>query len=296
MLSHKQKTADRGNRSPVNSLWRFVLGLGLILTTLEVGVRMNAPIVEAASHRALTKVAMFDKHPSVKILFFGTSRTQDAVSPVLVSRQLAKIAPDLGDVPGFNAAFTGSSLDALIALVPRYGFRKGLKAAVIELSVPQLYNGTVPWEDSTTPTITLEDRLNRAARQFFLIRYRSVFLSDNIGRLPGLLLFSSSLSGWETRANDQIASFLGRQEKSASDFDPGKWVPEVFSTSYGTTTGDLDPKLAKIADQLTTIAKHFSEHGIKVAFVVPPLARAYVGPEKNSLRPLYAQTRTGIGL
>ena len=139
-----------GMSEPLRRLIFFALGLLLWLAALEWLVRHNSALFEAASHRALTKVAIFQQHPRVEILFLGTSRTQDGVSPALVSRTIQGIAPELGPVPGFNAAFTAATLDLVAAQIPRFGFRPGLKVVVLELSAPELspelLNLPVPWE------------------------------------------------------------------------------------------------------------------------------------------------------
>ena len=105
-------------QSPAARLAWFVAGLLLLLLAFEVFQRRLDEAVVAASHRGLTKVAMLAQHPRVDVLFLGSSRMQDGVSPDLVTRGLNAVAPQLGDVPGFNAAFTGSSLPALMAFVP----------------------------------------------------------------------------------------------------------------------------------------------------------------------------------
>src|SRR5690349_15371017 len=97
----------------------FLIGVFVLLAALELFERRHSALFTAATHRGLTKAAMFDRHERVNILFLGSSRTQDGVSPDLVTRALQRIAPDLGEQPGFNAAFTGSSLGMLVSLAPR---------------------------------------------------------------------------------------------------------------------------------------------------------------------------------
>jgi hypothetical protein len=266
----------------------FVLGLLITLTALEILVRRNASLFEAASHRALTKVAIFEKHPRVDVLFLGTSRTQDGVSPDLVTRALNEIAPELGPLPGFNAAFTGSSLDALISLVPRFGFRKGLRTVVIEFSAPQIFNGPAQWEKPSAPNVTVEEKLADVSHNIAFIRYRNAFLNDNLGRLPSLLLFAPSLGGWETRTKDQIASWFGRKETEASGFDSAAWTPELIMP--GDSVQTLVPVHEEVATQLATVARQFQDHGIKVVFTVPPMTRGFeITPERDLMMPLFSE-------
>ncbi len=271
----------------IRRLVYFVLGLLLAVVALECFVRANSSLFAAASHRALTKVAIFEKHPRVDFLFLGTSRTQDGVSPVLMTRALREISPELGDVPGYNAAFTGSSLDSLIELVPHFGFRRDLKLVIIEVSSPQILNEPAPWKESEIPPVSVEDKLRNAAGNFHFIRYRKAFLSDNLGRLPALLIFPRSLSGWETKGKDQVASWLGREEQSANGFDAKIWTPELCTTA--SPAQKLDAINDAVANQLVAVARQFQEHGIKVAFAVPPMTRALDAPEKKSMKPLLVE-------
>src|SRR5690242_18393269 len=162
--------------SPARRLVYFVVGLLVFLGALELVVRRNSALFAAGSHRALAKVATFERHPRVEFLFLGTSRTQDGVSPDLATRALAEIAPELGEVPGYNAAFTGSSLDALISLVPRFGFRSDLRVVVIELSDAQIFNQPAPWDEHEPANVTIEDHLAKRLRAIQFIRYRTAFL------------------------------------------------------------------------------------------------------------------------
>jgi hypothetical protein len=268
-------------------LW-FVSGLVVMLGGLEWLVRSNAPLFASATHRALAKVAMYERHPRVDVLFLGTSRTQDGVSPDLVTRALAEVAPNLGAVPGYNAAFTGSSLDALLTLVPRFGFRRDLKTVVIELSMPQLSNEPSPWEEPKADTLTMEDKLGQAAQCVAFIRYRKAFLSDNIIRLPALLVFAPSLGGWETRTAEQVASWLGHKETAATNFDQSLWKPAIIGVDA--TARKLNANYESIVAKLAALALQLQGHGLKVVFTVPPMSRELVdAPERERMLPLFAE-------
>ena len=277
---------------PLRRLIFFALGLLLWLAALEWLVRHNSALFEAASHRALTKVAIFQQHPRVEILFLGTSRTQDGVSPALVSRTIQGIAPELGPVPGFNAAFTAATLDLVAAQIPRFGFRPDLKVVVLELSAPELapefLNFPIPWEQPRPASRTVEDKLAAAVQHVHFIRHRTAFLTDNLNRLPPLLLFAASLGGWETITKDQLAAWLGRPEPAAAGFDAALWTPELPGAPALPQT--LNPQQEEIATRLVRQARLFQDHGIKVVFTVPPLARGFsAAPERQDLKPLFAE-------
>jgi len=266
----------------------FVLGLLVVFAALETLVRWKAPLFAAASHRALTKAAIFDLHPDVSVLFLGTSRTQDGVSPPLVTRALKESAPELGNLAGFNAAFTGSSLEALMALAPRFYARKGMRLVVIELSGPQITNDPSAWEEPALEDKTIDDKLARAAREIAFIRYRKAFIPENFGRLIKLMAFGSSLSGWETRTSDQIASWRGRQEASAADFDAKLWSPEVFAPTVAPQP--LKRANEEVCVALLQLVQQFQAQGVKVAFAVPPLSKKWKrAAERDQLRPLFSE-------
>ena len=275
----------------VPSAWRlvaFVAGVAVGLCALELLVRRKAALFEGASHRALAKAAMSETHPRVDFLFLGTSRTQDGVSPALVTQALGELAPEWGGLRGYNAAFTGSSLDTLRSIAPRYRGREGIGAVIIELSDPQISNDPSPWAEAPPPRATFEDKLARQLRKLAFVRHRAAFLTDNLGRLPALLLFAPSLGGWETRGVDQVASWLGRKEPAAAGFDARLWTPEVFTPAA--PPWRLIAAHDLIATSLADLARSFTDHGIHVAFAVPPLTRRWQpAPERDELRPLFSE-------
>ena len=285
-----QMTDCQPNRKdlPGRRLGWFLLGLLGVLLMLEGLVRFNDSLFEAASHRALTKVAVFGMHPRVDVLFLGTSRTQDGISPELVSRALGENDPDLQHLSGYNAAFTGSSLDALLALVPRFGFRGDVRVVVIELSEPQIINQAASWDEPQSVPTNFEERLGRGIRSVALIRHRKAFTGDNFGRLPTLLLFGPSLGGWETKGSQQIASWVGRKEPHANGFQPSNWSPRIFMSDD--SREPLPEHLEQVANQLAEVAGSFKSRGIIVCFAVPPLApQATRAPERRELQSLFSE-------
>ena len=279
---------------PARRLGGFLIGFLVLVGAIEWGVRYNDSLFEAATHRALTKVAIFGRHPQVEVLFLGTSRTQDGVCPELASRAVQEKAPDLGPVPGFNAAFTGSSLEALLAIVPRLGFRDDLRLVVIELSEPQIINEPASWEDAPSTPITLEEHLAHWMRIFAIVRHRKAFLGEGIARLPALLVFGASLGGWETKGSQQIASWLGHKEPPANGFDASLWVPRRFPGEG--PEQDLTSSQIAVADRFAEVARRFRAGGIEVRFAVPPLSAAATNaPERRDLQTLFSEVARRSG-
>jgi hypothetical protein len=277
----------RSENRPAARLAWFIGGLLVLLVALELFERSHSVLFAAATHRGLTKVAMFDRHPTVNMLFLGSSRTQDGVSPDLVTRRLHDIAPELGPVTGFNAAFTGSSLGALVSLVPRFDGRADLRLVVIELSDPQIFNEAAPWDEPKRAVVTVEDRLADAMQHIAIVRYRKALIGANLGRLPALLA-ASSMGGWETKGSEQLASWLGQREEQATAFDPRMWRADVLSPAAKPVT--LSHEESDVADQLASLAAHFRAHGVVPVFAVPPLAASDLdAPERHGLQPLFAE-------
>ncbi len=270
-------------------LLAFVLGLIVFAGLLELGVRRNGLLFSAASHRALAKVAMFERHSRVDILFLGTSRTQDGVSPALIAEAVTKFAPALAEIRGYNAAFTSSSLDALEALASRFLSKPELKLVVIELSDPQRRNPATPWKGDvvTANPSTLEGRLTQWAQRLHCVKQRSAFLSDNIARLPALLLFAPSLGGWEVKGADQLSVWLGHPEKPAADFDSQAWQPIVLPSNAGAQTLYTGAEQWVIADRFSQVAAQYKARGIQVVFASPPLRpHPSLTSERASMEPL----------
>lgn len=283
----RRQTHERRPRSAQSALIAFVGGLVVLLVAVELFERSHREIFAATTHRGLTKVAMFDRHPRVNVLFLGSSRTQDGVSPDLVTRTLRDIAPELGEVTGFNAAFTGSSLGALVSLVPRFDGRSDVRIAVMELSEPQIFNEAAPWDEPPRTVVTLEDRLADAVQHVAIVRYRKALIGANLGRLPSLLA-AASMGGWETKGSEQFASWLGRHEERATAFYPPQWRADVLLPT--TPSAALSEADSKVADQLASLAAHFSAHGVTPVFAVPPLASSELdAPERHDLQALFAE-------
>lgn len=269
-------------------LLTFCTGILLVFLALELLVRFNATAFEAATSTGLAKAALCEKRPRVDMLFLGTSRTQDGVSPGLMTRAFSEMGPGHPEWEGFNVAFSGASLGDLMALGPRLSSRGGLKVAVIEVSEPQIQNRPPAWERLADPPPGIEGKLESWVKAVRLIRYRSAFLPDNIGRLPAMILFSGSLEGWETKGIDQVASWLGFKPKPATGFVPGLWSPPVIAPAQ--TAVRLAPDLEEVATRYADLARGFRAHGVRVVLAVPPLAKDLrSAPERGALKPFLAE-------
>ena len=270
--------------SSVRRLLLFVGGICIVLAGLEWVVRTHTDLLEALSDRGRMKVAMFAQHPDAQFLILGSSRLEGAVSPVLVSRALRRVVPELGEVRGFNAAFAGSSLTALTALVPRIAFSDKLRLVMIEISTAQLHMPR-PQVEEPSSAGTIEERLAEAVQHVQFVKYRKAY--GYLGYLPAVVFLGPRLSGWETKAKDQIASWRGREEEEARDFNGTLWGPELILPS--SDAQDLDKRSETIVERLVDVARYFQNRGVDVVFIVPPLRGDVDAPEKGKLVPLLAE-------
>lgn len=277
-------------QAPTRRLLLFVASLAALAAALEGLVRAHAPAFAAATNRALAKGALLDAHGPVDVLFFGTSRLQDGVSPGVFSAALGDPA-----VSAFNLAFTSSSLPSLEALAQRFAGRPGLRLVFVELSTPQLENGAPVWQENGPADPGVEGRLtdwvHGAARS---IARRQAFVSDNVVRLPALLWFASALDGSETRVADQLAAFLGRREPRPEGFDAEAWQPLRWSPA-DTVVGD-SPADERV-ERLTQLAQGYRAHGVRTVFVVPPLTQRFEPAEErgHAMKSLFARLAKASG-
>ena len=264
-------------------LLRFALGTLTALVAVELAVRVEEPLFAAASHRVLAKAALLDRHGHVEVLFFGTSRTQDGVSPSLVSDELARAGGPR--VRAFNLASTASSLETLDYLAQRFAGRPGLELAVVEVSEPQLVSAALPWLPDAAPRDGEQRLLAWTAARVRLVEHRSFLIGENLARLPALLLLAPRLDGSEVTMADQLAAALGARNAPAPPFDLASWAPTIWTASQAAAQSPAPPNL----EALVSLARRLSSGGARVAFVVPPLAPGAHAPEREKpLRDLFA--------
>jgi hypothetical protein len=294
-------------QTPARKLLLFVGSLAALALALEVLVRLDEPAFAAASNRALAKAALLDVHGPVDVLFFGTSRVQDGVSPRLFSEALGT-AETGSAVAAFNLAFTSSSLNSLEELAQRYEARPGLRLAVIELSTPQLQNGVAAWElpasSESASGADVEARLTDWVHAHVrTIAHRQAFVSDNVVRLPSLLWFAADLDGSETRVTDQVAAFFGHRERMPDGFDAKAWEPVVWSPIAEVPAERVPPApqalryfaqreaRTELVARLARLAQGYRAGGVRTLFIVPPLTKGFAPAEERDpfMKTFFAQ-------
>jgi hypothetical protein len=227
-------------------LLRFVLGTCAVLALAEGAFRLFAVEVSACASRAGTKAALLDKQGRVEVLFFGTSRLWDGISP----RTFSAAFPG---VRAFSLAASGASLGTLETLAKRFAHRPGLRLVFVELSSPQL--DLAPSQEA--PPTGLEAM---AARHSMLIRSRGALRGESLERLPGLLFYPRRLDGSELHFADQLAAILGRPPSGAE-------APDLRPAPLPAVAAAQDPS----ARRLLAVGRELRAASVEVVFVVPPL-------------------------
>jgi hypothetical protein len=237
-------------------LLRYLAGTCAVLALAEGAFRLFAVELSAATTRAGTKAALLDKQGRVEVLFFGTSRLWDGISP----RTFSAAFPG---VHAFSLAASGANLGTLEALAKRFARRSGLRLAFVELSSPQLDSS--PSQEA--PPAGLEAM---AARYSLLVANRGALRGESLERLPGLLFYPRRLDGSEIHFGEQVAAILGRPPPAAQG-------PELRPANAPASAAAPGPSVAR----LLAVARELRAASVAVVFVVPPL-RACELPEDMS--------------
>jgi len=227
-------------------LLRFVLGTCAVLALAEGAFRLFAVEVSASASRAGTKAALLDKQGRVEVVFFGTSRLWDGISP----RAFSAAFPG---VHAFSLAASGANLGTLETLARRFAHRPGLRLAFVELSAPQL--DSAPSQEAAPTGLEA-----MAARHSMLIRSRGALRGESLERLPGLLFYPRRLDGSELHFGEQLAAILGRPPSGAER-------PDLRPAPLPAVAAAHDPSV----ERLLAVARELRAASVKVVFVVPPL-------------------------
>jgi hypothetical protein len=227
-------------------LLRYVAGTCAVLLLAEGAFRAFAVELSASASRAGTKAALLDKQDRVEVLFFGTSRLWDGISP----RTFSAAFPG---VHAFSLAASGAKLETLERLAKRFKHRPGLRLAFVELSSPQL-DPSPSQEDAPTGLEAVAARYSR------LIANRGALRGESLERLPGLLLYPRRLDGSEVHLGEQIAAVLRHPSPRAEG-------PDLRPAPMPRIPAPPDPSVAR----LLAVGRELRAASVAVVFVVPPL-------------------------
>jgi hypothetical protein len=276
----------------VKSLRLYVLTLVALGGVWELACRHWQPLFRAASHRSLFKVALLERRLPRDVVFFGTSRTGEALRPGPFVAELADSGS--AQLTAFNVSTPYTSLEILGDVTRRFMAAPGLKLAIVEVSRHQMYRAPVPWAvDDVGPDADLDARaFSWFAHHSALFAERKVFVLNSLARLGGISLFGSRFDGTEEFGTDFVASVLGRSHDVAPEkFHAEPCVPDLAPASDRLLATDPAskpfPRYAEETRLYEDIARGFAEHGVKVLFYVPPtieVGRPENDPEHRLMR------------
>ena len=268
-------------------LGAYLLALALIGAALELFARGFRTTLIDASHRALFKAALLDRRLPVDVVFFGSSRTGEALRPVSFSDELA--AGGARRMSAFNMSVQYTSLEILDALATRFAAAPGLRLAIVEVTKHQLTRAPVPWSDAPAGA-DFDARVGGwLVAHSALVAARKVLVLDSLARLFAILAVGGRFDGTEQFGTDYAAKIFG----GAADVDRSAYAA-VECAPVASEGGD--PSLfAGELEIYTRIAGAFSARGVQVVFYVPPMqdtvTATEIDPNHRALRAaLHART------
>jgi hypothetical protein len=269
----------------------FVGGLVATAGILEVACRHWQPLLRAVSHRSLFKAALLERRLPQEVVFFGTSRSGEALRPGPFADELVRQgAPALST---FNVSTPYSSLDILEVVATRFAQAPRLRLALVEISEPQLHRNPLPWEEEP-PGADLDARAFAwLTRHSALVAERKAFVLNSLGRLGIVELIGPRCDGTEETGGDYLSVALGRKrDVEPSGFlaadCPAEDVPPARATPM--------PEWAGAPEVYERIARAFAERGVPAVFYVPPFREPAAAVENGpAYRALYGEiaARTG---
>lgn len=269
----------------------YVCGLITVACWLEVLCRYSQPLLRAVSHRSLFKAALLQRRLPQDIVFFGTSRTGEALRPgPFVDELQREGAPRLR---AFNVSTPYSSLDILDVVATRFAGAPELKLALVEISEPQVHRNTLPWADEPAIDADWDSRaFDWLKGHSALVAERKAFVLNSLGRLAIVGLFGSHCDGTEEMGGDYLKVALGRKrDVDPSQFLPVDCQPETIAPAPGPVAGwGAEP------DIYAHIARAFDAHHVATVFYIPPFREPSDAIENSpSYRALYGAIadRTG---
>ena len=253
----------------------------LIVTALDIFVDVNGPYFYALSDKLLLKIAILERAPDTKVLFLGTSRFVDGI-------EHKKFSDELEAITGFrykslNGAATGSQGVRTAYFAKIAATNKNLTHVILEASSPAQQDGKLgfsensgtaqPYEEDPNErfAIRFENRLqNWLTRNVALVNYRKALRLKTILQLPVLYMAGSIDPNIWSRKGVARNLFTSADVEITEEI-VSKLKPEIITPD----SGEVEPKPISSNEQydnLVRLSDIFSESGIKVIWVAPPVS------------------------
>lgn len=245
---------------------RYFGFLFIILIAIELLFNFSSVIFSNTTDRVKLKSAMFEFRGETEVLFLGSSRFKDGISPKLYSQHLLETSGN--DWRGFNGAITGANIERLEYFFNKAVEKKGVKHIVIEVSMPQLSRKTADVEAEE-----VEEDLDSKLSDFFaekskLVRWRKSLRFDNLKNAPAIL-FADYMEGSELYRKDSFSEIFDNDDEITVDANILKtWEPSVIYPNSETIS------IKKYNFVLTAFQKMVNKAKAKhvnIVLVVPPI-------------------------
>lgn len=237
--------------------------LFIILISLELLFNFSSVIFSNTTDRVKLKSAMFEFRGETEVLFLGSSRFKDGISPKLYSRHLLETS--VKDWRGFNGAITGANIERLEYFFNKAVEKEGLKYIVIEVSMPQLSRKT---EDVEAELKDLDSKLSDFfAEKSKLVKWRKSLRFDNLKNIPAIV-FSDYMEGSELYRKGAFSDFFDDDKVIVDTSILSTWEPSIIYPNNETFQNEKHNFVLRAFQKMVDKAKAKNVH---VVLVIPPL-------------------------
>jgi hypothetical protein len=273
---------------PLSRSWRVATALAVVFLVVEGVFRAGDSVFRAASHRVLSKAELLDRHGSVELLFVGSSRSNDAIAPAVVSHSFNQQHPSIL-LHGFDLTVRLSSKAIQAYLVDRFAERAALRVVFLEVSAPQLAELpldlplalSTPLFKSVPMEVWLTGQLSRAVRMYEL---RRAFIPENLLGALSLVTLSPAFDGSEVLGTEFVEAVRGRP--SAGVPSKTEWTPTVVAVPAVNIAAPgehvLPPQVITALAHYKALHTRLSDVGVRVVFWIPPLRADPLAPERSA--------------
>lgn len=246
---------------------KYFICLVIVFLLFELLFNCFSNIFSNTTDRIRLKSAMFDFRDKTEVLFLGSSRFKDGISPKLFSKHLDSIKGI--KLRAFNGAITGANIERLEFFFNKATNKKGTEHIFIEISRPQLQRKE---EDIKANEIEEKD-IDYQMASFFeekskLIQWRKSLRFDNLKNIPAIL-FANHMEGSELYKKGALRDLTKSVKSTLNTNTKQEWNYSVITPS---STKNIAVSDQVIYNTFKRIAKTAKETGIKITFIIPPLA------------------------
>lgn len=270
-----------------NKSTKYFLCLILTFLLIEIGLNAGAIIFSNLTDKVKLKSAMFNFRDDTEVLFLGSSRFKDGISPKIVMSTLNNSQKTKWT--GFNGATTGTNIKRFEYFFNRIIEKKGLKLIVVEISIPQLTPGELRF-DSQDPPTDIEGQLQHVfSNHLKIIDWRKSFRLENLKNAPAILA-ANYMEGSELYRSNVLKDFLSDDHFNFSSDLKRQWKPVTISPIANINLTDT------LVSAIHLMSESAKKHDVDLLYVVPPLVNDKQQKESsNEIINLYQEIANSTG-